>query len=194
MKTPKNPRSKAGFTLIELLVVITIIAVLAAAGFASGNAAMQRARKVTAQAAATSIVTSIDQFYSEYSALPSGTGTLPTGTGGSGVAVINILAGLETGTTIENDRKIKFLSLKESKNGKRDGAVFNTAGTSINALFDPWGRPYYIVMDDNYDERISITPGNSIPQVNLNGRRAAAYSLGVKVDNLATSGTFVKTW
>ena len=46
MKNPTS-RRRRGFTLIELLVVIAIIAVLAAAGFAAGNAAINRARKVT---------------------------------------------------------------------------------------------------------------------------------------------------
>ncbi len=114
MKTPSFAHSKKGFTLIELLVVIAIIAVLAAAGFAGGAAALEKARKVTAQAAATSVATAIDQFYSEYSSLPSGSGTLKTDVG-DGVILLNILAGLEEGTDIENERKIRFLSLKDAK-------------------------------------------------------------------------------
>ena len=74
MKNPNRSISKQGFTLVELLVVIAIIAVLAAAGFGAGNAALQRAREVTAQSAATSIATSVDQFFTEYSALPDPTG------------------------------------------------------------------------------------------------------------------------
>lgn len=195
MKNPSVSHSRKGFTLIELLVVIAIIAVLAAAGFAGGAAAMNKARKVTAQAAATSVATAIDQFYTEYSSLPSGTETaMPTGSGGTGVAVLNILAGLEKATDIENQRKIRFLSLKEAKSGNRDGVVYNSAGDQINGLFDPWGQPYYIVMDANYDERLAVSPGGGIPTVNLNGRRAAVYSLGVKNTGDANASTLVKTW
>lgn len=200
MKTPSFAHSRKGFTLIELLVVIAIIAVLAAAGFAGGNAAMQKARKVTAQAAATSVATAIDQFYSEYSSLPSGSGILKTD-GGDGVILLNILAGLEEGTDIENERKIRFLSLKEAKNGNRDGVVYDGSGDKITGLYDPWGKPYFIVLDNGsgsdteaYDEKLTVTPGNGIKVTNLNGRRVAVYSLGVKEDGDASNSTFVKTW
>ena len=195
MKTPSVSRFRKGFTLIELLVVIAIIAVLAAAGFAGGTAALNKARKVSAQAAATSVATAIDQFYTEYSSLPTGAETPPMATNSAaGVRILNILAGIET-APIENERKVRFLSLKEAKSGNRDGVVYNT-GTppQITGMFDPWGLPYYIVMDANYDERLAISPGNSIPAVNLNGRRAAVYSLGVKNTGDANASTLVKTW
>ena len=200
MKTPSFAHSKKGFTLIELLVVIAIIAVLAAAGFAGGAAALEKARKVTAQAAATSVATAIDQFYSEYSSLPSGSGTLKTDVG-DGVLLLNILAGLEEGTDIENERKIRFLSLKDAKNGKRDGVVYDGSGDKINGLYDPWGGPYFIVLDNGsggdfeaYDEKLTVTPGNGIKVTKLNGRRVAVYSLGVKEVGDASNSTLVKTW
>jgi len=193
MKTPSVSRFRKGFTLIELLVVIAIIAVLAAAGFAGGTAALNKARKVSAQAAATSVATAIDQFYTEYSSLPTGTETPVATNSAAGVRILNILAGIET-APIENERKVRFLSLKEAKSGNRDGVVYNSAGNQITGLFDPWGLPYYIVMDANYDERLAISPGNSITAVNLNGRRAAVYSLGVKNTGDANASTLVKTW
>ncbi len=196
MKIPSNSISRKGFTLVELLVVIAIIAVLAGAGFAGGTAAMNKARKVSAQAAATSVSVAIDQFYTEYSALPSGTGTLETNASGGGVAVLNILAGLEpapaAGSSIENDRKIRFLSLKEAKSGNRDGVVYNTAGTAITGLYDPWGGSYFIVLDEDYDEKVTVDPLGT--DIVLNGRRAAVYSLGVKNAGDAKTSTLVKSW
>lgn len=203
MKTPSNSKtihSKKGFTLIELLVVIAIIAVLAAAGFAGGNAALQKARKVTAQAAATSVVTAIDQFYTEYSSLPSGSGKMETETpNGDGVKLLNILAALEGSGDIENERKIKFLSLKESTSGNRDGVVYDNTGDKITGLYDPWGEPYFIHLDNGtgtdttgYDEKLTVKPLSS--NINLNGRRAAVYSLGVKNAGDASTTTLVKTW
>ncbi len=200
MKNPSHSQSRKGFTLVELLVVIAIIAVLAAAGFSVGTSAMNRARKLSAQSAATSVSTAIDQFYTEYSSLPNVTGNLTTNSV-EGVKLLNILAGSETGATIENERKVRFLTLNEAKNGTRDGLVYNSAGNQITGLFDPWGRPYYIVLDNGlggdteaYDERLNIAPGNGIPPVTLNGRRAAVYSLGVKNAGDANSKTLVKTW
>ncbi len=190
MKNPSNSHSRKGFTLVELLVVIAIIAVLAAAGFAGGNAAMQRARKVTAQAAATSVATAIDQFYAEYASLPD-VGSSTNTTGGDGVKLLNILAGLETTDPIQNERKIRFLSLKEAKKGNRDGVVYN--GDVIEGLYDPWGGAYYIELDDDYNEKLTFTPENN-SVVNLNGRRAAVYSLGVPEGETSNASKLVKTW
>ncbi len=185
---------------MELLVVIAIIAVLAAAGFAGGTAAMNRARKLSAQATATSLVTAIDQFYTEYSSLPDVSSTVETDQG-QGIELLKILAGQEEGNSPENDRKIRFLSVKEGKGTTAttyyDGAFY--ASNKIAGLRDPWKQPYHVVMDNEagnqgYDERITVSPGNSIPSVTLNGRRAAVYSLGVRIPAEAKTTTLVKTW
>ena len=191
MKNQSKQSFKSGFTLVELLVVIAIIAVLAAAGFAGGRAAMQKAREVSAQATATSLVTAIDQYFSEYSALPDvGSSEVNTATQPE---LLNILAGLESGTDIQNARKIRFLSLKEAKKGKRDGLVYDGTGDNITGLYDPWGEPYYVVMDDDFDEKLQIDPQGS-PATTLNGRRVAVYSLGTDKPSNANSGTLVTSW
>lgn len=196
MKIPNRNISRSGFTLVELLVVIAIIAVLAAAGFAGGTAAIQKARKVTAQSVASSVESAVESFYSDYSALPDPTGTATddntppyTTDTGPGVDLLNILAGKES-TTSQNDRKIRYLSLKEGKGG-RDGADYAANG-SFTGLFDPWGEPYSIVLDYGYDERITVSPLGS--PIVLNGRRVAVYSRGTDSSGDANSKTLVKTW
>lgn len=195
MKNPPNKAIPRGFTLVELLVVIAIIAVLAAAGFAGGNAAMQRARKVSAQSVATSIATGVEQFYTEYSALPDvGSDSVTTNTGG-GVNLLNILAGKETSTPIQNARKIRFFSAKEAKGSganARDGATYN-ASNAFTGLYDPWGQPYYVELDDDYDDTLTFTPQGS-SAVTLRGRRVAAYSLGVDAPADATPTKLAKSW
>jgi prepilin-type N-terminal cleavage/methylation domain-containing protein len=192
MKTPPRLLSPKGFTLIELLVVIAIIAVLASAGFAVGPAMMNRAKKLSGQATATSIANSVEQFYTEYSALPDpGNNTSDTEFSTSDSALLDILAGgTKTASISQNPRKIRFLSVKDAKNNM-DGAVYSA--NSISRIYDPWGQPFYIRLDYDYDERLTFTPQGSTA-VTLNGRRVAVYSLGVKVPATANAKTLVKTW
>ena len=201
MKTPSRGNINQGFTLVELLVVIAIIAVLAGAGFGAGRAAMEKARKVSGQAAATAVVTAVDQFYTEYSALPDPTGSSTTdsnidSTSASGVALLEVLMGKEDGTTVQNDRKINFLSLptaKGSSAANSRGGVYYTSGDPAS-LRDPWGEAYTIVMDLDYDDQIVAQPGNGISSTTLNNVRSAVFSLGVKDSDDADSSTLVKTW
>lgn len=185
----------SGFTLVELLVVVAIIAVLAAAGFAGGNAAMQRARKVSAQSVATSIATGVEQFYTEYSALPDvGSDKVQTD-GAEGIQLLNILAGKETGTTIQNARKVRFFSAKEAKSptaNPRDGATYT--GSTFAGLYDPWGEPYYVVLDTDYDDELDVDPDGDNAPVTLRGRKVAAYSLGVDTPADSNSTKIAKSW
>ena len=158
MKNPSKKSTKIGFTLIELLVVISIIAVLAAAGFAAGAAALNRARKVSAQSVATSVANAVEQFYSEYSALPE--------------------VGAATGLSTESGG---------------NGVVYGT-GSKLAGLYDPWGQPYFIEMDDDYDDVLDVSPGHSIPVIKLRGRKVAVYSLGVDSPSEANGSTLVKSW
>ncbi|MGJ8643859.1 MAG: prepilin-type N-terminal cleavage/methylation domain-containing protein [Luteolibacter sp.] len=199
MKTQYKNKSSKGFTLIELLVVIAIIAVLAAAGFAGGNIAMEKARKVATQAGAISITTAVEQFYAEYSALPdansSGSSSdVELDSTGDGVVILEILAAIESGSddTIQNPRNIRFLTTKEGKNSK-DGIIYNSSGDAIEAMYDSWGQPFFIMMDYDYDERLSVSPQGST-NVNLNGKRVAVYSLGVGEPADADASTLVKSW
>jgi hypothetical protein len=61
-------------------------------------------------------------------------------------------------------------------------------------MTDPWGQPFYIRLDYNYDERITVDPAGSAPSSNLNGRRVAVYSLGVEKTADANAKTLVRSW
>ena len=198
MKNHPSRRS-AGFTLVELLVVIAIIAVLAGAGFSAGLAAIQRAKKTTALATCTAIEAAVNNFYTEYGAMPVGSSTADvTYDTKANLDFVTALLGTETSTTPQNTRGIKFLSLKDGKakgTGGFNGAVYNTAGTTLLGVFDPWGGTYSVRLDGDYDEAVTVQPKAATSSVKLNSRRAAAWSDGA--DGVTATGKStddVKTW
>jgi prepilin-type N-terminal cleavage/methylation domain-containing protein len=190
MKTHPS-RRPAGFTLVELLVVIAIIAVLAGAGFAAGNAAIQKAKKATTLSTCTAIETAVNNFYSDYGALPKDAMTADTNLNTKDdKPFLRTLLGLEgTAPTALNTRAVKYLSVKEGKakgSGGTNGLIYTTGGTSdIVGLFDSWGGPFQVVLDGDWDEKIVVT--TAAGQKTLNGRRVAVWSNGA--DNTGTSST-----
>lgn len=198
MKTLR-PSSARGFTLVELLVVIAIIAILASAGFAVGNKAFQSARKAMALKVCAGIELGVNNFYTEYSSLPTAETDdtdppLMTDTG-TGLDFVRVLLANEPATgTIMNTKGIKFLEVKEGKADK-DGLIYNTAGTEVQGLFDPWGGPYHVILDANYDEKIAVQPKAAALPKNLNGRRVAVWSNGADgVDSTGKVMDDVTTW
>lgn len=185
MKTHSS-RRHSGFTLVELLVVIAIIVVLAAAGFGAAMTAMKKAKTVKTKTVATSIEQAINQFYNEYSKLPDPSGTLsadsdpPLDTSsGEGLKLLTILLGKETGTDIQNTKRMVFLTVPEGKANK-DGLIYE--GDEIKGLYDPFGSGYQVVLDGNYDEEIkppeNTSASTSSSTTVLRGRHCIVYSLG----------------
>ncbi len=187
---------------MELLVVIAIIAVLSALGFSVATGAMQNARMVTSQNSATNVANAVEAFNSEYHLLPDPTGgatddnTPYSSTDSNGVILLDILAGYEENSDdMQNDRKMKFLGVKEAEKGNRDGIVYNSDGDGVVGLFDSWGQPFYIILDYDYDGRLEFTPSTAYTyDVKLNNKHVAVYSLGTDSPNDAKRKHLVKTW
>lgn len=193
MKTHPIHR-RGGFTLVELLVVIAIIAVLAGVGTPVYLKALNNAKKEAATVFARQLEQAVNSFYTDQQVMPAPSGVQSTEGGtkfvtnsGDGVKVINILAGLEEEV---NTRRVKYLTPKEANKKKTDGAVYDKGNKEIIGLFDPWGSPYTIILDTNYEEKIKVKPGKV--ETTLNGRRAAVYSPGQ--DKKYGNQDDVKTW
>lgn len=193
MKT-HHYRRPNGFTLVELLVVIAIIAVLAGAGFAAGNAAISKAKKTTALSSITGIESAVNNFYTEYGGMPKDIST-DTTINTEDTDFLKVLLGLEgTGAGILNTRAIKFLSVKEGKSAKQGGLVYNTGGTTVQGLYDPWGGKFEVMLDGDYDEKITPAPKAGGGR-QLNGRRCAAWSNGADgVSGGGKASDDVKNW
>ena len=136
---PSVLRKLSAFTLIELLVVIAIIAILAGLAFPAVQGALESGKKAQARNDVAQLVAAIKAFQLEYGRLP-GTAT------SDGAAPADVITTL-TSSNSQNPRGIVFFEPKIAKGGKSglDGTVYK----------DPWGTPYTIVLDYNYDNRIS---------------------------------------
>ena len=150
MKTRFTSASQRAFTLIELLVVITIIGILAALVGGAASGVLKKAKKVKTLAALSQIVVAIKQYQGEYNRYP-----LPQGQTGeeaipltSGSTILKVLLG---GDPKMNPRGIVFMEPPIGKNGA-GGLVGSEGNQSFN---DPWGEPYEVNIDANYDGKIA---------------------------------------
>ena len=144
------------FTLIELLVVIAIIIILVGLLYPAYNAVQSQAKRTQAKNDLTQIVTAVNAFYTEYGRypLPNGTTTDYTyGPGGSdtNAALFNELRAV---SSTLNPRKIVFINPPYVKDPANPRSGIGTT-TGADQYFDPWGTPYVIKIDGDYNNQLA---------------------------------------
>lgn len=180
-----------GFTLIELLVVIVIIGMLAAILIPSVLGAFNSAKRTRAMGQIRDLDGAIKRYYAEYGRMP-----VPAGdnggddkeyTGTEQAQVVEILIN-NTLNTNANPRQIVFLDLSPESFGVKSLVEMQNALRSGNPYKDPWGREYGLLMDLNFDDKISnLGPGEI-------RAKTAVYSLGDPQKGYDVNTTPFKTW
>jgi len=163
------------------------------------NFIIQRAKRTEALATCTAIEAAVNDFYNEYASLPqrdlADDPVVPLNTK-TDLEILNVLLALpEAGTPAMNTKKIKFLNVREARNGK-GGLTYTSSGNSVTGLYDPWGGPYYIMLDGNYDEEIKVKPAAATKETTLHGKKVVVWSNGADCVN-GHGGQVdddVKTW
>jgi prepilin-type N-terminal cleavage/methylation domain-containing protein len=169
-KALQRPHAAPGFTLIELLVVIGIIAILVGLLFPAFKAVQNQARQTQAKNDLTQIVNAVAAFYTEYGKYPLPGTTADYYTYGPVGDTTNnnlfyalraIAGGSINGGDAANPRKIVFISPPEVKNPSNPRSGIALQATTINGIsvaigefVDPWGTPYNVRIDANYDNRV----------------------------------------
>ena len=149
----RKPAERGAFTLIELLVVITIIAILMGLLFPVFQGAQNQAKRTQAKNDVTQIVTAVDAFYTEYGQYPVA-GTADTTVGGASAPNDKLFDALRGIDVTVNPKAISFLTAPDVKDPLNPRAGIGTT-TGKGQYFDPWGTPYFVAIDGNYDDQIA---------------------------------------
>jgi prepilin-type N-terminal cleavage/methylation domain-containing protein len=162
---PSSKHTRA-FTLIELLVVIAIIIILAGLLFPAYQAVQNQAKRTQAKNDLTQIVTAVNAYYTEYGKYPLVTADTTYGTAGTpNNALFNVLRAIDT---TNDPRQIVFINPPYVKDPANPRSGIATQATTINGIavaigdfVDPWGTPYKIMIDGNYDNSLANPYGNN---------------------------------
>ena len=159
---------------------MAIILVLGGLAFPAIQGVLDRAKKTQAKNDLIQIVTAVNAFYTEYGRYPILTTIAANGTydSSNNNGLLTVLRGTATsGEEADlNPRRIAFITppLGKDANNPRGGL-----GQSDGKFYDPWGSPYHIRLDDNYDNVLPnpYTPNKGAGPADLNGT-AIGWSLG----------------
>lgn len=150
----RNSHSQ-GFTLLEMLVVVSILMVLAGMILAGLSAAQSRAKGLRASREVKQLKTAWDTYYADYSGFPEDASGNAFPVTESDIACIQILRGIPHAD--DSAAVAQYRSMNPKKIPYMD---FHHKTTTFN---DPWGNPYRIALDADYDGEVTI-PGGTLRQ------------------------------
>jgi prepilin-type N-terminal cleavage/methylation domain-containing protein len=169
------PGTTRAFTLIELVVVITIIVVLLGLLFPAFQGVQNQAKKTQAKNDLTQIVTAVNAFYTEYGRYPltpAAPGDTKYGSGTSNGPLFNELRNV---SATENPRGIAFISPPDAKDQTSPRAGIKP---SDGQFYDPWGTPYNVALDTDYDNTLAASTPNYSDLTNPIRQGVIAWSVG----------------
>jgi len=144
------------------------------------------------KATGTALATSVESFLTESGYLP-----VPEKEGssldlgfvtdeGPGVQVLRILTGKDPE---RNPRGVPYLRTREGKD-RKNGLIYEEGTGKVTGMFDPWGNPYQMVFDTDYNEEIVVNIMGK-PET-VKGQHVLVYSAG-KDRKLGTADD-VRSW
>jgi len=155
----KTFRRNRAFTLVELLVVIGIIAILAGLSIPVGNQVLVKARILKARAQMNAIEAAVRNYNQEYSRWPIEPGQqggpdlfFEVSDVGGAAGFMSALLGDNPASGVPNPRLTGFIEPDYSPGGRGGIDPTDTIDLQWN---DPWGNPYIVVVDANYDKRLA---------------------------------------
>ena len=150
------------------------------------------AKTARTETTARALAMSVESFFNEYGYLP-----VPEKEGSSldlgfvtdeepGVEVLRILMGKDQD---RNPRGVPFLKPHEGKD-RKGGLIHEESTGKVTGMFDPWGNPYQMVFDSDYNEEIVVNIMGK-PET-VKGQHVLVYSAG-KDRKLGTADD-VRSW
>jgi type II secretory pathway pseudopilin PulG len=135
------------------------------------NAVQSQAKRTQAKNDLTQIVNAVNAFYTDYGRYPLATADTvygPTGSLNDGLLyTLRAVAMGANGSDVANPRKIVFINPPYVKDPANPRSGIGTT-TGAGEYYDPWGTPYRVAIDGNYNNQLANPYSSGAGQTTLN--------------------------